>query len=146
MRTASRTLAADAVVVNADFAQAMQRMVPDSIRRRWTNSRIEKKRFSCSTFMLYLGIEGRYDEVLTTRFTSPQITARTCAISSNSTSSRKTRPSTCRMPRHRPQLAPKKMSTLYMLLPVTHEHRNVDWDVERARFRSLAFVSWRRSA
>ena len=63
VRTASRTLAADAVVVNADFAQAMQRMVPDSIRRRWTDSRIEKKRFSCSTFMLYLGIEGRYDEV-----------------------------------------------------------------------------------
>ena len=63
VRTANRTLTADAVVVNADFAQAMQRMVPDNIRRRWTDSRIEKKRFSCSTFMLYLGIEGRYDEV-----------------------------------------------------------------------------------
>src|SRR6201992_1233849 len=34
VRTANRTLAADAVVVNADFAQAMQRMVPNSIRRR----------------------------------------------------------------------------------------------------------------
>ena len=29
VRTASRTLPADAVVVNADFAQAMQRMVPE---------------------------------------------------------------------------------------------------------------------
>src|SRR3984885_4651982 len=63
VRTAKRLLPADAVVVNADFAQAMQRLVPDSIRRRWTDSRIEKKRFSCSTFMLYLGIEGRFDEV-----------------------------------------------------------------------------------
>src|ERR1700723_921578 len=63
VRPVNRTLAADAVVVNADFAQAMQRMVPDRIRRRWTDRRIEKKRFSCSTFMLYLGIEGRYDEV-----------------------------------------------------------------------------------
>ena len=52
-------LQADAVVVNADFAQAMQRLVPNSIRRRWTDKKIESKRFSCSTFMLYLGIEGK---------------------------------------------------------------------------------------
>src|SRR6202142_4397801 len=52
VRTARRTLAADAVVVNADFAQAMQRMVPDSIPPRWTASGIEKTRSSCSTFML----------------------------------------------------------------------------------------------
>jgi len=37
-----------------------------------------------------------------------------------------------------PSLAPKKMSTLYVLLPVTHEHRNVNWDAEKACFRSLA--------
>lgn len=30
------------------------------------------------------------------------------------------------------------MSTLYVLLPVTHEHRNVNWAAEQARFRSLA--------
>jgi phytoene desaturase len=139
VRTASRTLAADAVVVNADFAQAMQRMVPDSIRRRWTNSRIEKKRFSCSTFMLYLGIAGRYDEVshhtiylaadyrqnlrdieqLHQLSEDPSFYVQNACVTD-------------------PGLAPKKMSTLYVLLPVTHEHRNVNWDGERARFRSLA--------
>jgi phytoene desaturase len=128
VRTASRTLAADAVVVNADFAQAMQRMVPDSIRRRWTDSRIEKKRFSCSTFMLYLGIEGRYDEVshhtiylaedyrqnlrdieeLHQLSEDPSFYVQNACVTD-------------------PSLAPKKMSTLYVLLPVTHEHRNVDW-------------------
>ena len=30
------------------------------------------------------------------------------------------------------------MSTLYVLLPVTHEHKNINWPVEQARFRSLA--------
>ena len=29
--------------------------------RRWTNDRIEKKKFSCSTFMMYLGVEGTFD-------------------------------------------------------------------------------------
>jgi phytoene desaturase len=139
VRTAGRTLAADAVVVNADFAEAMQRMVPDSVRRRWTNSRIEKKRFSCSTFMLYLGIEGRYDEVshhtiylaadyrqnlrdieqLHQLSDDPSFYVQNACVTDST-------------------LAPKKMSTLYVLLPVTHEHHNVDWEVERARFRSLA--------
>jgi phytoene desaturase len=139
VRTANRTLTADAVVVNADFAQAMQRMVPDSIRRRWTDSRIEKKRFSCSTFMLYLGIEGRYDDVshhtiylaedyrqnlrdieeLHQLSEDPSFYVQNACVTD-------------------PSLAPKKMSTLYVLLPVTHEHRNVDWAAEQPRFRSLA--------
>jgi phytoene desaturase len=139
VRTANRTLTADAVVVNADFAQAMQRMVPDNIRRRWTDSRIEKKRFSCSTFMLYLGIEGRYDEVshhtiylaedyrqnlrdieeLHQLSEDPSFYVQNACVTD-------------------PSLAPKKMSTLYVLLPVTHEHRNVNWAAEQARFRSLA--------
>jgi phytoene desaturase len=128
-----------AVVVNADFAQAMQRMVPDSIRRRWTDRRIEKKRFSCSTFMLYLGIEGRYDNVshhtiylaedyrqnlrdieeLHQLSDDPSFYVQNACVTD-------------------PSLAPKKMSTLYVLLPVTHEHRNVNWNAEKVRFRSLA--------
>ena len=48
----------DALVINADFARAMKRLVPDSLRRRWTDRKIETKQFSCSTFMMYLGVEG----------------------------------------------------------------------------------------
>ncbi len=139
VRTASRTLPADAVVVNADFAQAMQRMVPNSIRRRWTDTRIEKKRFSCSTFMLYLGIEGRYDDV----------SHHTIYLAEDYRQNLRDIETTHRLSDDPsfyvqnacvtdPSLAPKKMSTLYVLLPVTHEHGNVDWAVEKARFRALA--------
>ena len=58
VRTAKGTYEADAVVVNADFAHAMRSLVPDRLRRRWTDARIEAKSYSCSTFMLYLGLEG----------------------------------------------------------------------------------------
>jgi phytoene desaturase len=139
VRTANRTLAADAVVVNADFAQAMQRMVPNSIRRRWTDTRIAKKRFSCSTFMLYLGIEGLYDNVshhtiylaadyrqnlrdieeLHQLSDDPSFYVQNACVTD-------------------PSLAPKKMSTLYVLLPVTHEHENINWPAEQTRFRALA--------
>ena len=58
VRTAEGDTAFDAVVVNADFANAMTGLVPDTARRRWTDRKIAKKKFSCSTFMMYLGIEG----------------------------------------------------------------------------------------
>ena len=48
----------DALVINADFAQTMTKLVPDRLRRRWTDRKIDGKKFSCSTFMMYLGIEG----------------------------------------------------------------------------------------
>ena len=63
VRTEREVHAADALVINADFARAMTRLVPDGLRRRWTDRRIARKRFSCSTFMLYLGIEGCYDHL-----------------------------------------------------------------------------------
>ena len=36
-----------------------------------------------------------------------------------------------------PSLAPQGMSTLYVLAPVTHMHENVDWSREQPRFREL---------
>ena len=35
-------------------------------------------------------------------------------------------------------MAPPGHSALYVLLPVTHQHPNVDWNQERARYRSVA--------
>jgi phytoene desaturase len=139
VRTANRTLPVDAVVVNADFAQAMQRMVPNGIRRRWTDSKIEGKRFSCSTFMLYLGIEGIYDQIshhtiylakdyrrnLRDIEELHQLSADPSFYVQNACVTDQT-------------LAPEKMSTLYVLLPVTHEHRNVNWAQQQAGFRALA--------
>ena len=54
-----REIRADAVVVNADFANAMPKLVPEAARPRWRDDKIERARLSCSTFMLYLGIEGK---------------------------------------------------------------------------------------
>jgi phytoene desaturase len=138
VRTASRTLSADAVVVNADFAGAMQRMVPDKLRRKWTDKRIAAKRFSCSTFMLYLGIEGRYDDVAHhTIYLSKDYRQNLRDIEQEHKLSDD--PSfyvqnSCVTDR---TLAPAGMSTLYVLAPVTHEHPNVNWKQEEERYRAV---------
>lgn len=139
VRTPEGIYKADAVVVNADFARAMTRLVPDRLRRRWSDRKIAKKKFSCSTFMLYLGLEGREDGVAhhTVYFSSdyernldeiinqhvlsddPSFYVQNAGVTD-------------------PTLAPKGKTALYVLLPVTHQHPNVDWSRERTRYRDLA--------
>ncbi len=136
VKTASRTLKADAVIVNADFAEAMRRMVPNTLRRKWTNERIASKRFSCSTFMMYLGIEGTYEDLSHhTIYLSKNYEQNLRDIERDHVLSAD--PSfyvqnACVTDR---SLAPEGCSTLYVLAPVTHQTANVDWAAEQTGFR-----------
>ena len=139
VRTAQGRYEADATVINADFARSMTRLVPDRLRRRWSDRTIASKRFSCSTFMLYLGIDGAYDSIphhniylsenyrenladIETRHvlgTDPSMYVQNACVTD-------------------PSLAPAGQSTLYLLIPVTHRHPNVDWRREAPRYREVA--------
>ncbi|MBD3418634.1 MAG: phytoene desaturase [Chitinivibrionales bacterium] len=55
-------LEADAVVINADFGFAMKHLFEPGVIRKWTPRKLEKKKFSCSTFMMYLGLDKLYNE------------------------------------------------------------------------------------
>jgi len=137
VRTREGVHRADALIVNADFARAMSRLVPDRLRHRWTDRKIARKKFSCSTFMMYLGVEGKFDlphhnihiaddyprnldEIENQHVLSgdPSFYVQNASVTD-------------------PTLAPQAMSTLYVLAPVTHQHSNVDWERERDRFRAL---------
>ncbi|HSN88328.1 MAG TPA: phytoene desaturase family protein, partial [Thermoanaerobaculia bacterium] len=139
VRTDAGVYRSDALLINADFARAMTRLVPDRLRRRWTNDRIEKKKFSCSTFMLYLGIDGRYDDVAHhTIYISKDYERNLDEIERRHVLSDDPSFYVQNASVTDPTLAPRGMSTLYVLVPVTHEHPNVDWSRERDRFRALA--------
>ncbi len=130
----------DAVVVNADFAHAMQSLVPDRLRRRWTDRKIAGKKFSCSTFMLYLGLEG-IDEGLAhhTIYLSQDYRRNIAEIEAGRAPP--TEPSfyvqnACVTD---PELAPRGHSTLYVLLPVGNRTgEGIDWTVEAPRLRAIA--------
>ncbi len=58
-------LFADVVVVNADLPYAAQNLVDESWRKgtRLSDAALAKAKYSCSTFMLYLGLDKVYDEL-----------------------------------------------------------------------------------
>ena len=143
--TARGDYPADATVVNADFARSMTRLVPDRLRRRWNDRRIASKRFSCSTFMLYLGIDGLYEDVPHhTIYLSENYRDNLADIESRHVLSRDPSMYVQNACVTDPSLAPTGMSTIYLLIPVTHRHPNVDWTREASGFREVALDQMER--
>jgi phytoene desaturase len=137
VRTTTSTHRADALVVNADFARSMERLVPNQLRRRWTNEKLAKKKYSCSTFMMYLGVEGEFDLPHHTIHIAEDYARNLDDIENKHILSAD--PSfyvqnACVTDK---SLAPRGHSALYVLAPVTHQHANVDWSRETERYRKL---------
>lgn len=137
VRTVNQVHTADAVVVNADFARAMQRLVPDHLRRRWKDAKLARKKYSCSTFMMYLGVEGTFDLPHHTIHIAEDYAKNLDDIENRHVLSDDPSFYVQNACVTDPSLAPRGHSTLYVLAPVTHQHPNVDWSRERARYRSL---------
>ncbi|MEM9184861.1 MAG: phytoene desaturase family protein [Planctomycetota bacterium] len=140
VRTPRGEQRADAVVVNADFAAAMHKLTPDAKRRRWTDAKLAAKKYSCSTLMFYLGLEG----------TQPELPHHTIYLSSdyqrNLEDIERGRPlgddpsiyvqNACVTD---PSLAPEGHSTLYVLVPTANNAAAIDWQAERDRLRPVVF-------
>lgn len=128
----------DALVVNADFGHAMERLVPDRLRRRWTDRKIARKKWSCSTFMMYLGLEGEERDLghhtiwLADDYEGNLRDIERDHVLSDKPSFYVHNPCVTD-----PSMAPPGHTALYVLVPVTHQHDNVDWSVETERFRAL---------
>lgn len=146
IRTASGSERFDALVVNADFAQAMTTLVPDALRRRWSNRRIASRKFSCSTFMMYLGIEGDLPGIdHHTVYLSKDYRRNVTEIENGQVPP--SNPSfyvqnACLTD---PELAPPGHATLYVLVPVGRRiGAGIDWQAQREGFRAMTLDRLRR--
>ncbi len=135
----TQILDADAVVIGADFADAMTRLVPDASRRRWTDKRVAKKKFSCSTYMLYLGVEGGIDLDHHTIFLADDYPKNLDEIENQHVLSDNPSTYVCNPSTTDSTMAPEGHTALYVLAPVTHLHGNVDWANQKAGFRKRIF-------
>ncbi|MDP1821615.1 MAG: phytoene desaturase family protein [Archangium sp.] len=59
------TLTADVVVINADLPYAATKLIRPEHREgtRLSDGSLDRAKYSCSTFMMYLGLDRRYDEL-----------------------------------------------------------------------------------
>jgi phytoene desaturase len=130
------TLAADAVVSNADVAHTYLHLVPAAARRRWTNARLARQRYSMSLFVLYFGTNRMWPDVAHHEMLmGPRYRELLADIFD-----RKTLAGDFSLYLHRPtatdpSLAPAGHDAFYALSPVPHLGGGTDWAVEGPRYR-----------
>ena len=130
------TIAADIVVSNADSAWTYGRLLDAGARRRWTDARLARARYSMSLFVWYFGTSRRFDAVPHhTILLGPRYRGLLEDIFE-----RKHLASDFSLYLHRPtatdaSLAPPGCDAFYVLSPVPHLQSAVDWSMHAEPYR-----------
>lgn len=132
-----KELKADAVVVNGDFSKVVPQLIPNEKRGRWTDTKIEKSKFSCSTFMMYLGVDREFPELAHhTIFMSKDYQRNLKDIENDHVLTEDPSFYIHNPCVTDPSMAPRGHSSLYVLVPVSHQHKNINWATETPAFRA----------
>ena len=127
---------ADETILNADFAHAMRSLVPAGALRKWTPQGLERKKFSCSTYMLYLGLNRTLPEIPHHAIVfADDYHRNTSEIFSELKLSQDFSFYIRNASVTDPTLAPEGKSAIYLLVPMPNQRSGIDWSSEGPRFR-----------
>lgn len=131
---------ADEVVVNADFGYAATKLVPPGTLKRWSAKTLAKKRFSLSTFMLYLGVKKTYDvphhTIVFAKDYIKNINDIEAGVWPEGNASLYVRNASL----NDPTLAPPGCSALYVLVPAPNKRADLDWPAMQKRVRDYCIA------
>jgi phytoene desaturase len=129
-------VAADHVVVNADLAAAKRRLLAPEERPSHGDRAIEGHAYSCSTFMLYLGMDKVYDQVPHHAIHLARSVTRSDRDALDDRALDEDDPPfyVCNPCVTDPSGAPPGHSTLYVLVPCPNTANAVDWQTKAAPF------------
>ena len=130
-------LAADIVVSNADVGWTYSKLLSDHPRKRWTDAKVARARYSMSLFVWYFGTNRRYDDVYHhTMVLGPRYRELLTDIFK-----RKKLAKDFSLYLHRPTatdpaMAPPGCDSFYVLSPVPHLGSGTDWVVQAEPYRA----------
>lgn len=131
------TIYADEVVLNADFAYAMNTLANNNKRKKYSDKNLKKKKYSCSTFMLYLGVDKKYDIPHHNIFFANDYKTNIEDIFNNKKLSTDMSFYIQNASITDPSLAPDGCSTIYALVPVANKDSNIDWKKEKTTYKNM---------
>ncbi len=132
------TLASDIVVSNADVAWTYSKLLGSYPRKRWTDRKIVRSKFSMSLFVWYFGTNRKYEDVPHHMMVlGPRYRELLKEIFV-----KKTLSADFSLYLHRPtatdtSLAPAGCDSFYVLSPVPHLESGVDWSKEAEPYRKM---------
>jgi phytoene desaturase len=126
---------ADETVLNADFGYAMKHLVPPGVLRKYSPAKVDRREYSCSTFMLYLGLDKIYDVPHHTIFFAGDYKRNISDIFQNKKLSEDISFYVRNASVNDPSLAPAGHSAVYVLVPVPNRTAAIEWARDQAAFR-----------
>lgn len=131
----------DETVINADFGYAMKHLVPSGLLRKYSPEKVDAREYSCSTFMLYLGLDKIYDLPHHTIFFAGDYKKNITDIFQAKTLSEDLSFYVRNATVSDPSLAPPGHSAIYVLVPVPNRTAKIDWAQERQGFRDRVIAA-----
>ncbi|CAN5486567.1 phytoene desaturase family protein [soil metagenome] len=133
-------IGADHVIVNADWALAKSRLLAPEDRPTHSDESIARRPYSCSTFMLYLGLDRVYENVPHHAIHLSNAVRRTdrSALEDRELDRKDAPFYVCNSTVTDPSNAPKGHSALYVLVPTPNTSRAIDWQREADSFANHA--------
>ncbi|MBU1220645.1 phytoene desaturase [Myxococcota bacterium] len=125
----------DYVVINADFAHAMNNLIAPEHKRKYTPSHLSNMKYSCSTWMMYLGVDKLYDVPHHNIIFSPDYKKNVDEITKSMTISPEPSIYIQNAAITDPTLAPKGHSTIYILVPAPNNKSGINWADYESDFR-----------
>ena len=125
----------DQVVVNADATWAMKNLIPGSLRKRYSDEKIDRMGYSCSTYMLYLGIRGELPLPHHTICFSEKYQENLADITHHGRLSEEPSMYFCNPSCTDPSMAPVGCASLYCLVPTPNTKSGINWKAEAPRLR-----------
>ena len=130
------TIAADIVVSNADAAWTYRQLLPKSVRRHWTDRRVDKAKYSMSLFVWYFGTSRKFEHVphhlilMGERYQTLLADNFHKKVLADDFSLYLHRPTATD-----PSLAPAGCDTFYVLSPVPNLQNGMDWSEMSEKYR-----------
>ncbi len=129
-------LAADVVVSNADSAATYKHLLPPNVRRRWSDARLRRARYSMSLFVWYFGTKRRYADVAHhTILLGPRYRGLLDDIFKHHRLAADFSLYLHRPTATDPNLAPEGCDAFYVLSPVPHLGSGTDWALQAEPYR-----------
>lgn len=131
------TLPADIVVSNADTGWTFKKLLDAGVRKRWTDKKVDKLKYSMSLFVWYFGTKQRYEDVkhhsilLGPRYRGLLEDIFEKKVLSKDFSLYLHRPTATD-----PSLAPEGHDAFYVLSPVPHLESGIDWEKQTEPYRA----------
>lgn len=131
---------ADEVIINSDFAYSMTNITNNKVPK-YSKEKLDKMKYSCSTFMLYLGIDKLYNIPHHNVFFADKYRQNIEDIFNLGKLSDDMSFYVQNASIMDPTLAPKGHSTIYVLVPVPNQSFSIDWEKEKAIYEEKVIAA-----